>query len=234
MNTVPSPFLTHLAWRYSCFGVVLLSVIFLVLQPPMSTALIPHQESSQKPSKIAAIQVTPQPSVTDKTFQEKDRLTLEQYTRCLARELKLDETLAVSMLIQESDARNPMKQGRRGGRGPLQIRPIALEEVGLSRSEHSLPILVYGGLSYLKIMLSRFDNLPIALAAYNMGPTRLKERGGRPYPITQRYVRQVLHRAGKIRSGYTPFYPVLNYPLSQYGLSPAYLEIAPVWVCLPS
>ncbi len=235
MNAVPSPSLTHSAWRYGCLALVLLSVVCLVPQPPMSATLIPKQEPKQEPSESVAIRVTPQPPVTDKIPQEDNQLTLEQYTRCVARELELDETLAIAVLIQESDARNPMKLGPRGGRGPLQIRPIALEEVGLSRSEYALPVLVYGGLRYLKTMLSHFDNLETALAAYNMGPTRLKERGYRPYQITQRYVHQVLHRTGKIRSGHTPFYPVLDYSLSQYGLSSSvYPEIAPVQSCLVS
>lgn len=229
MNTDPSPFPSHPAYRYGCLAVALLSVTFLLLQPPPRVAPIPGQEPepSQKPPAVAAGQVRP-PAV-DKT--PRGGPTLEQYTRCLARELELDETLAVALLLQESDARDPMKRGPRGGRGPLQIRPVALEEVGLSRSEHALPVLVYGGLSYLKTMLSRFDDMEPALAAYNMGPTRLKQRDYHPYRETQRYVRQVLQRADKIRSGYTPFYPVLDYPLSPPSDKH---ELAPVRVCLVS
>ncbi len=234
MNTDLSPLPSHPAYRYGCLAVALLSVALLILRPPMRVAPIPGQEPepSQNPRKTAAVQVDPQPPVMDKTPEEapvRGGPTLEEYTRCLARELELDETLAVALLLQESDARDPMKRGPRGGRGPLQIRPVALEEVGLSRSEYALPVLVYGGLSYLKTMLSRFDDMETALAAYNMGPTRLEQRAYRPYRTTQHYVRQVLRQAGRIRSGHTPFYPVLNYPLSQ----PSDLhELAPVRVCL--
>ena len=179
MNALPppSPLPTHPVWRYACLGAVLLSVGFLVLRPPVSSALPPgqepgqelSQEPSREPSQIKRIAATSQLPATDYSPQQQSRLTLGQYTRCLARELELDEPLALAVLIQESDAHNPMKQGRRGGRGPLQIRPVAIEEVVLSRSEHSLPVLVYGGLSYLKSMLSRFDDRQTALAAYNMG-----------------------------------------------------------------
>ena len=251
MNAAPSPSLTHPAWRYACLGAVLLSVGFLVLRPPTSSALIPgqepgqelSQEPSQKSSQIKQIVVTPQLPATDQPprqqirpqpSQPPSKLTLEQYTRCLARELELDEPLALAVLIQESDAHNPMKQGRRGGRGPLQIRPSALEEVGLSRSEHSLPILVYGGLRYLKTMLSLFDDQQTALAAYNMGPTRLEERQHHPYVETRQYVRQVLQRTEQLRSGETPSYPVLQHRVSGYSLGPDSLAIVPLQACLVS
>lgn len=243
MKTVPSPSPTHPAWHYACLGAVLLSVGFLVLQPPASSALMPAQESSQKPSQIKKIALAPQAPATHQPPQRQGRprpsqphprLTLEQYTRCLARQLELDETLAVALLIQESDAWDPMKQGRRGSRGPLQIGPVALEEVGLSRSEHSLPLLVYGGLSYLKIMLSRFNDRQTALAAYNMGPTILKERHYLPYVETRQYVRQILQRTEQLRSGETPFYPVLQHRVSGYSLGPDSPAIVPLQACLVS
>ncbi len=249
MNALPppSPLPTHPVWRYACLGAVLLSVGFLVLRPPVSSALTPGQEPgqelsqepsrepSQKASQIKRIAATSQLPATDYSPQQQSRLTLEQYTRCLARELELDEPLALAVLIQESDAHNPMKQGRRGGRGPLQIRPVALEEVGLSRSEHSLPVLVYGGLSYLKTMLSRFDDRQTALAAYNMGPTRLKERGNRLYRVTERYVHQVLRRMDQIRSSdQVPYHPVLEHRLPEYRLSLDHHNIAPLRACLAS
>ena len=252
MNAAPSPSLTHPAWHYACLGVVLLSVGFLVLRPPTSSALTPaqepgqelsqelSQEPSREPSQIKRIAATPQLPATDYSPQQQSksqsysRLTLEQYTRCLARQLGLDETLAVALLIQESDARDPMKPGSRGSRGPLQIGPVALEEVGLSPSEHSLPVLVYGGLSYLKIMLTRFADRSAALAAYNMGPTILEERQYLPYVETRQYVRQVRQRMEQIRAGQVPSHPVLRHRISGYSLGPDSLTIIPLQACLVS
>lgn len=97
-----------------------------------------------------------------------------------------------------------------------------------------MPILVYGGLRYLKTMLSRFDDQQTALAAYNMGPTRLKERGNRLYRVTKRYVHQVLQRTEQLRSGETPFYPVLQHRVSGYGLGSDSLAIVPLQACLVS
>ncbi len=137
--------------------------------------------------------------------------TLENYTRRVARSLGVDEALVLAVLIQESDPVNPLKTGKGDSRGPLQIKPIALEDIGISRDERSLPVLVYGGVLYLKKMLARFHSLPMALAAYNMGPERLIERDYRPYIDTQRYIRQVLARAEAIRSGTFPPHPILQY-----------------------
>jgi soluble lytic murein transglycosylase-like protein len=207
-----------------------------VTPAPQQAIAVPAQQEKpavQKETSPAPASVAIHKQLAKKTGG-KAKLTLETYTRCVARALDVDEPLAVSVLIQESDARNPMRRGKRGSRGPLQVQPIALEEVGLSRHERSLPILVYGGLRYLKTMMARFDNLQTALAAYNMGPTSLVKRDYRPYRVTQRYVRQVLNRAGKIRAGDVPSYPVLEYPMSHRDLPSRHHKIASLQACLVS
>ena len=225
----------HLACRFLSLSVVIVSAASVVLQGPLTPppARLEVAVAPASAQQVAQVPPQTQEQLTKKPG-DKGPLTLETYTRCVARALDVDEPLAVSVLIQESDARNPMRRGRRGSRGPLQIQPIALEEVGLSRHERSLPLLVYGGLRYLKTMMARFDNLHTALAAYNMGPTSLVRRDYRPYRITQRYVRQVLNRAGKIRSGDVPPYPVLQYLMSQRDLSSRHHKIAPLQACLVS
>ena len=159
-----------------------------------------------------------QRATSGRASSAKSPLTLEVYTRCLAQELGLDEALALSVMMQESHPVDPYRTGLRGSRGPLQIKPIALEEVGLSRDAEQLPFLVYGGLLYLKKMMTHFPDLPTALAAYNMGPVRLKQRAYRPYPSTRRYVEQILARQARIRSATFRPRPVLHYQLSEKEL----------------
>jgi len=141
-------------------------------------------------------------------------ITLEAYTRHVARNHGVDEALALAVLIQESDPVDPLKTGKEGSRGPLQVKPIALKDVGLPPDERSLPVLVHGGILYLKAMLTRFRSPATALAAYNMGPDCLKERDYRPYTSTRRYVSQILARAKAIRAGALLPHPILQYRLS--------------------
>ena len=168
---------------------------------------IAHQEQPQEAGEAGQQSLTQSP------------LTLEEYTRCLAQQLELDETLVLAVLIQESHPVDPFRVGKGDSRGPLQIKPIALEAVGLSRDAQQLPFLVYGGLLYLKSMLTRFPDPPTALAAYNMGPVRLKQRAYRPYISTRRYVEQILTRQEQIRSATFRSRPVLHYQLSEKELA---------------
>ena len=202
---------------------------------PENGATVEDPKNVHDPVEIPETVETSIPPVTqlvqtqDKQPQEKhtpvlqspmgDPLTLEEYTRCLAKQLDLDETLVLAILIQESHPTDPFRVGKKGSQGPLQVKPIALEAVGLSRDARQLPFLVYGGLLYLKSMLTRFPDLPTALAAYNMGPVRLKQRDYRPYISTQRYIKQILTRQEKIRSATFHRRPVLHYQLSAQELA---------------
>jgi len=52
---------------------------------------------------------------------------------------------------------------------------------------------IFGGTRYLKKLLTQFDgSLPLALAAYNAGPSKVQARNGMP-PIeeTRKFVRRV-------------------------------------------
>ena len=59
-----------------------------------------------------------------------------------------------------------------------------------------------GGARYLKELLARFGNdLPLALAAYNAGPSAVERSGAIPaYAETQRYVPRVLVRYHSLQS----------------------------------
>ncbi len=60
---------------------------------------------------------------------------------------------------------------------------------------------VEGGVRYLRDLLIRFDDVVLALAAYNAGENAVERYGYRvpPYPETRRYVDKVLAVWNKLR-----------------------------------
>ncbi|HCE80507.1 MAG TPA: hypothetical protein DEQ05_07030, partial [Thermodesulfobacterium commune] len=65
--------------------------------------------------------------------------------------------------------------------------------VGVEDPYHPLENLK-GGAKYLRMLIDEFQDLSLALAAYNAGPEKVKlYRGIPPYPETQSYVKNVLY-----------------------------------------
>ncbi len=91
-----------------------------------------------------------------------------------------------------------------GARGLMQIMPATAEGIGkvkaLDRKNPRANILA--GAHYLRTMINRFQgNLPLAIAAYNAGPTAVtKYRGVPPYKETKSYVTKVLRELERERS----------------------------------
>lgn len=124
---------------------------------------------------------------------------------------RLSPQLVRSVIRHESGGRADALSSRQA-RGLMQITPLTLQEV--QRRDRSIQAGDLGdpaynihiGTRYLRQLLDRFDNdVPLALAAYNMGPTRLAEiRANHPElsseqlvdqyapPETQAYCRQIL------------------------------------------
>jgi soluble lytic murein transglycosylase-like protein len=75
----------------------------------------------------------------------------------------------------------------------MQLMPATAKTLGVANAfdpEQN----VDGGSRYLRDMLDRHEqDLSLALAAYNAGPTAVEKHGGiPPYPETQKYVKRVL------------------------------------------
>ena len=109
-----------------------------------------------------------------------------------ARRHGLSSSLLKAMIHVESYF-NPKAVSKKGAMGLMQIMPENLQTLNI-RDPFDPWENVMGGAAYLKSMLERFSGkLPLALAAYNAGPTAVERYNDiPPYPETKDYVQKVM------------------------------------------
>ena len=108
-----------------------------------------------------------------------------------ARTYDIDHTLIKAVIKAESNF-NPRAVSPKGARGLMQIMPDNFRELGVYNPFDPRQNIM-GGTRYLRILFNKFDNLTLALAAYNAGPTAVSTYNNiPPYKETQKYVKRVL------------------------------------------
>ncbi len=105
----------------------------------------------------------------------------------------LDFSLIKALIKVESNF-NPRAISRKGAKGLMQIMPVNFTALNIS-DPFSPWENIMGGSHYLKTLLTRFDGkLPLALAAYNAGPSVVDQyKRIPPYPETEDYVKKVMN-----------------------------------------
>ncbi|MDH5308269.1 MAG: lytic transglycosylase domain-containing protein, partial [Myxococcales bacterium] len=111
-----------------------------------------------------------------------------------ARSAELDPALVLAVMHVESRY-NAFAVSNKDAMGLMQIVPATGEELAAElgidwRGPHTLfdPIAnVRIGIAYLRHLRARYDNLSIALAAYNWGPGRIDRRISRGAPLPTVY-----------------------------------------------
>ena len=103
----------------------------------------------------------------------------------------VDPALVKAVVAAESNF-EPRAVSHVGAQGLMQLMPSTARAMGVRRpfapSEN-----IRGGVRYLRSLIDRFEELDLALAAYNAGPEAVKRHGGiPPYPETEAYVAKVL------------------------------------------
>ncbi len=108
-----------------------------------------------------------------------------------ARQNDLPVALVKAVIAAESGF-DPEAVSRKGAQGLMQLMPATSAELGVQdplRPDEN----VRGGVRYLRSLIDRYDDLSLALAAYNAGPTAVDRYGGiPPYRETRAYVKRVL------------------------------------------
>lgn len=116
---------------------------------------------------------------------------VDQFER-VARTEGVDVRLLRAMAWTESRGRMSAISPK-GALGIMQLMPATAAELGVDPLDRDANIT--GGARYFARMMSRFQNVPLALAAYNAGPEAIRRWGGiPPYAETRSYVTSILSR----------------------------------------
>ncbi len=129
------------------------------------------------------------------SFHPRTRVPLEELEGTIAhhsRQHRLDPALISAVIKAESDF-DPDAVSRAGAIGLMQLMPETAQRLAI-RDPFDPEENIAGGARYLRYLLDRFNgNLPLALAAYNAGATRVEQYETLPpFRETRRYVKKVL------------------------------------------
>lgn len=111
----------------------------------------------------------------------------------VARRQKLDPELLLAVIEIESGYQSRAVSPK-GAQGLMQLMPETQQRYGLE-DPFDDKANIEAGASYLRQLMKRFNNLSLALAAYNAGPEAVKRyQGIPPFAETREYVKLVLAR----------------------------------------
>ena len=138
--------------------------------------------------------LTAAPVATKPPFAiHRDRLRRYQKPlRRIAAQHRLDPLLVQAVISAES-AFNPQARSPAGAQGLMQLMPATARRFAVADPYDPIANM-QGGSRYLRLLLDQFDDLHLALAAYNAGENTVIRYGYRipPYRETQQYVKRVL------------------------------------------
>jgi soluble lytic murein transglycosylase-like protein len=145
---------------------------FFLLGPPSQSGLVPvlAPESECEPLPVSQ---------------------LDPLIEGAARQQDLQPELLRSMVNQESGAR-PCAVSAKGAMGLMQLMPATAAQLGV-KDPFNPGENLNAGAWFFKQLLNIYDDLPLALGAYNAGPARVNAIDGIPaIPETQEYVRKIM------------------------------------------
>lgn len=116
----------------------------------------------------------------------------DHFIKTACRRYGIDVSLVKAMIKVESNFNN-WAVSRKGAKGLMQIMPDNYKKLKIKNPFNPWENIM-GGTRYIKMMIDRFDGkLPLALAAYNAGPTAVDRYNHiPPYRETKNYVQKVM------------------------------------------
>ena len=121
----------------------------------------------------------------------KQKFSFDRYIDEASKKHKVPRELIGAIIERESDF-NPRAVSKKGAMGLMQLMPQTVKEMGLSDPFKPRDNIL-GGTGYFKQMLARYEgDIVRALAAYNAGPSNLKNDKVPDFLETKNYIKNVL------------------------------------------
>jgi len=129
-----------------------------------------------------------------------DKTPFERIIRSAADRYKIDADLIHCVIAVESNF-DPKAVSSKNARGLMQLMPQTAASLGV-KNVFDPEENVNAGTKYLRQLMDRYNNLTLALAAYNAGPERVDQYGRRvpPYLETMKYVQRIAKSYAKIKA----------------------------------
>ncbi len=132
---------------------------------------------------------------------DKEEAQLTHFICAESQKYGCDPELVLALIIVESSFHSKATSSK-GAKGLMQLLPqvakALAQEVGIAWDEETAiydpEVNIQLGLYYLSQLILQFKDLKVALAAYNFGPTYIKERIERGIPLPTEYADKVLRR----------------------------------------
>jgi soluble lytic murein transglycosylase-like protein len=128
-----------------------------------------------------------------------DKKEIDSYIEKVSKKHGIDDKI-IKLMVEIESKYNEFAISRTGAMGLMQIMPGTFMELGFEK-----PFFykdnINAGIKYFSIQYKKFDNLSLALAAYNAGPgTVINSKGIPRFGETLYYVNRIVSKYNLIRN----------------------------------